>query len=98
LIHSLYNNGYRNLKLAETTIRKVGRMKKNRGDEPVGVIIHIYMEISHGNSLCLSQTNKNVMFFFFTFSLLQNWRTGGWNRSCPRGRVGSSGKEGEVGE
>jgi hypothetical protein len=37
------------------------------------------MEISQGNSLCpLSQTSKNVMFFFlsFVFFLLQNQRTG----------------------
>jgi hypothetical protein len=27
-------------------------MKKIREDKPTGVIIHIYMEISHGNSLC----------------------------------------------
>jgi hypothetical protein len=26
-------------------------MKKIRGDKPVGVIIHTYMEISQGNSL-----------------------------------------------
>jgi hypothetical protein len=26
-------------------------MKKNRGDEPIGVIIHRYMEITQGNSL-----------------------------------------------
>jgi hypothetical protein len=57
-------------------------MKKNRGDEPIWVIIHIYMEISQGNSLCsylyLKQA-KNVIFF-----LLQNWRTRGQNKSCPR--------------
>jgi hypothetical protein len=27
-------------------------MKKNRGDEPFLSIIHIYIETSHGNSLC----------------------------------------------
>jgi hypothetical protein len=34
--------------------------------------------------LSLFQTSKNVMFFFlsFIFFLLQNQRTGGWNRSC----------------
>jgi hypothetical protein len=31
----------------------------------------------------------------FIFSLLQNWRTGGWNRFCPGGKVGTSGR-GEV--
>jgi hypothetical protein len=40
-------NECRNLKLAEThhKEREQGRMKKIRGDEPVGVIIQIYMEI-----------------------------------------------------
>jgi hypothetical protein len=27
-------------------------MKKNKGDEPIGVLMHIYMEMSQGNSLC----------------------------------------------
>jgi hypothetical protein len=46
-------------------------MKKMRGEKPVGVIIHIHMEISQGNSLYryitlyMSQTIKNVMFSFF---------------------------------
>jgi hypothetical protein len=43
-------------------------MKKNRGDESIGVIIHIYMELSQGNlpmQIALSQTSKNVIFFFF---------------------------------
>jgi hypothetical protein len=40
-----------------------------RGNEPIGVILPIYMEILQGNSLCsfLSQTSKNVMFLFFSF-------------------------------
>jgi hypothetical protein len=29
----------------------IGRKDKNRGDEPTQVIIHIYMEMSPGNSL-----------------------------------------------
>jgi hypothetical protein len=28
-----------------------GRKEKNRGDEPILVIIHVYMEISQGNTL-----------------------------------------------
>jgi hypothetical protein len=54
-------------------------MKKNRGDEPIWDIILMYMEISQGNSLC------SYFYFkmsFFSFILLQNRRTGGWNRSC----------------
>jgi hypothetical protein len=42
---------------------------KNRGDEPVGVMIHIYMEISQGNSLCcylyLKQAKMLCFLFFF---------------------------------
>jgi hypothetical protein len=62
-------------------------MKKIRGDKPSGVIIHIYMEISQGNSLCsylyLKQAKMSFL-IFFSF-LLQNWRTGGENRSCMGG-------------
>jgi hypothetical protein len=41
-------NNYRNLKPTEPTITKGLRKneKKIREDKPVGVIIHIYMEIS----------------------------------------------------
>jgi hypothetical protein len=46
-------------------------MKNNRGDEPVGVIIHIYMEISQGNSLrgyiYLKQAKMLFFFLFFLF-------------------------------
>jgi hypothetical protein len=65
-------------------------MKKNRRDEPTGVIIHIYMEMSQGNSLYLKQANMSFLSF-----PLHNWRTGGWNRSCRVGRgvVGTSGRE-----
>jgi hypothetical protein len=60
---------------------------KIRGDEPVGVIIHRYMEISQGNTLCstfISNKQKCHAFFFLSFIfLLQNWRLGGQNRSWP---------------
>jgi hypothetical protein len=46
-------------------------MKKNR-DESIQVLIHIYMEISQGNSLCnyFKQTEMSLFlpFFFFTKS------------------------------
>jgi hypothetical protein len=46
-------------------------MKKNRGDEPIGVTIHRYMEISQGNSLCnylyLKQTKMSFFFCLFSF-------------------------------
>jgi hypothetical protein len=45
-------------------------MKKNR-DEPIGVIMHIYMEIPQGSSLCsylyLKQAKMSFFFFFFFF-------------------------------
>jgi hypothetical protein len=51
-------------------------MKKIRGDEPIGVITHVYMEISQGSSLGslpLLQTSKNVILFSSTKS--ENRRT-----------------------
>jgi hypothetical protein len=71
-------------------------MKKNRGNEPTGVLIHIYMETSQGNSLCSYPYLKQAKTSFFFFILLQNQRSGGRNRSCPGG-VGTSGM-GEVTE
>jgi hypothetical protein len=44
----LYKNEYRIFKPVEFTI---GRKEKNRGDEPIQVVIHLYMEMSQGNSL-----------------------------------------------
>jgi hypothetical protein len=41
--------------------------RKNRGDEPIQVIIHIYKETP-----CITILNKNVIFFF----LLQEGGTG----------------------
>jgi hypothetical protein len=52
-------------------------MKKNRGDELIGVIILIiYMEISQGNFLCscLYHKQAKMSFFSFLFFILQNWR------------------------
>jgi hypothetical protein len=60
-------------------------MKKNKGDEPIQVIIHIHGNITgHKEITCVNYLNlkqeNNVTFFFF---LLQNQRTRGWNRSYP---------------
>jgi hypothetical protein len=46
---------------------------KNRGDELIWVIIHIYMEMSQGSSLCnyLKQTQMSL---FFSFAKLENRR------------------------
>jgi hypothetical protein len=44
-------------------------MKKIRGDTPIGVIIHTYMEISQGNYLCSYLSLKlRCHVFHFTFS------------------------------
>jgi hypothetical protein len=52
LIYFLYKNDYRIIKLVEITVRRGLRYKeKKRGREPTLVIIHIYMEMSQGNSL-----------------------------------------------
>jgi hypothetical protein len=44
-------------------------MKKIRGDRPIGVIIHIYMEISQGNSLCSYLYLKKAKMSCFSFYL-----------------------------
>jgi hypothetical protein len=44
------------------------RKERNRGDEPIWVIIHIYMEISQGNSLCAYLLQTKMSFFSFTKS------------------------------
>jgi hypothetical protein len=46
-----------------------------------GVIIHIYIEISQGNSLCSYLYHKQAKMSFFLF-LLQNQRIERRNRSC----------------
>jgi hypothetical protein len=58
-------------------------MRKIKGDKPVGVIIHIYMEISQGTSLCNYPNLKQVScfsflsFLFFFYKLReQEGRTG----------------------
>jgi hypothetical protein len=43
-------------------------MKKNRGDEPIGVIIHIYMEISKETlyvAIFISNKQRHHFFLFF---------------------------------
>jgi hypothetical protein len=56
-------------------------MKRIREDETIGVIIHIYMEMSQGNALCsyphLKQTKMSwVLFslFFFSSTKLEHMR------------------------
>jgi hypothetical protein len=64
-----------------------------RGDEPTGVIIHIYLEVSQGNSLFNYIYLKQVkmlyfLFFLFSSTKLESRR----NKSCPGGRAGNSGR------
>jgi hypothetical protein len=73
--------------LAEATLGRDQEVVKRSGtDEPIWVVIHL-----HGNNtrnlpvyLSLSQSSKNVMFFFLFFMLFlrQDWRTRGKNRFC----------------
>jgi hypothetical protein len=62
-MYFLHKNEYRIFIPVEITIRRGLRKKgeKNRGDEPIRVIIHIYMETSQGNPLCsyLNQTKMS---------------------------------------
>jgi hypothetical protein len=57
-------------------------MKKIRRDKPIGVIIHIHMEIPQGNSLCnclyLKQAKLSFSSFFFYLYKIdeQEGRTG----------------------
>jgi hypothetical protein len=52
--------------------------------------IHVYMEMSQGNSLCsyLSKKNKNVLFYFYKIG----------EQVLFGGRVGTSGRGEEVGK
>jgi hypothetical protein len=62
-------------------------MKKIRGDKPMGVTIHTYMEIPQGNSLhshlYLKQTKMSTFsFYLFSFTKLENRRA---EQILPRG-------------
>jgi hypothetical protein len=67
-------------------------MKYIEGDKKIGIITHMYMELSQENSLCsyhhLEKT-KHVMFSLLCLLsfILQNQRTGVYIRSCPEGRL-----------
>jgi hypothetical protein len=71
----LNKNEYTVFKLVEITIRwRLNTKKKNRGDEPTGVTIQIYTEMSQENSLYsyIKQTKRS---FYFSFAE-QEGRTG----------------------
>jgi hypothetical protein len=67
-------------------------MEKNRGDEPIQVIIHMYMEISQGNFLYgyLKQTEMS-----FLKIKMENRRAEQvlWGRGGIRGRGENEGRE-----
>jgi hypothetical protein len=48
-------------------------VKRIRGDEPVGVVIHVCIEIKQGNSLCsflyLKLAKTSCSFYFLSFFL-----------------------------
>jgi hypothetical protein len=74
-------------------------MKKNRGDEPIRVITHVYIEISQGNSLCSYLYLKKAKMSFFSFFFYKIREQGG--RTGPVGGYqwdGSGSRErGQVG-
>jgi hypothetical protein len=45
----------------------------NTFHEPNWAIIHIYVEVSQGNSLC-GYLKQPKMSYFFSFSKLENWK------------------------
>jgi hypothetical protein len=70
-------------------------MKKIRGEKPSGVIIHMHMEISQGNSLCVYLYVKlkchvfHFIFSLFSFTKSENRRA---EQALPRGVPGNSGR------
>jgi hypothetical protein len=75
-------------------------MKKIREDKQTGVVIHTHMEIPQRNFLCnylYLKLKCHVFHFIFSFFLLQSQRTGGWNKFCPGGMVGTC-RRGDVGK
>jgi hypothetical protein len=66
-------------------------MKKNRGHEPVVVIIHIFMEMSQENLLCSYLYLKQAKLSFFFFFSSTKSETRRENRQNGVGRVVSSG-------
>jgi hypothetical protein len=51
-------------------------MRKIRGDEPIGTIIHIYREVPQGNSLCIYLKQVKMSFFSLYKIREQEGRTG----------------------
>jgi hypothetical protein len=64
-MHFLYKNEYRIFKPVEITIRRDLRKEKNKGDEPIWVVIHIHVEISLETN-CTAISNKQKCLFLLT--------------------------------
>jgi hypothetical protein len=78
LMYYLYKNEYRIFKPIEITTQRGLRYKgENEENEPIPVMIHIFMDMSQGKSRCnyLKQTKMSPFFFFY-----KNGE--GQNRSC----------------
>jgi hypothetical protein len=70
------------------------------GDEPIGVVIHICMEISYGNSLCsylylnlAKMSSFSFIFYLFFYKIREQESRSG----AAGGRAGTSGREGKGG-
>jgi hypothetical protein len=86
MMHRLFKNGFRIFKLCEITIRRgLSRKKKNKEKKRIRAIIHIYMEMSQGNSLQSYVKQTKISFF------LQKQRTGRQNRYLSGGVGGVRG-------
>jgi hypothetical protein len=70
-----------------------GVVKGTGRDEPICVVIHIYMETTQAISLYsylyLKLAKIPCFSYRLMFSHLQNHRTGGWNRFCLESGQGS---------
>jgi hypothetical protein len=77
-------------------------MKKIRGGKPIGVIIHIYMEISQGNTLYRYLYLKHTKMSCFSLYLLSFFSTKSENRKVeqvlPRGESWHQWKEEVMGK
>jgi hypothetical protein len=70
-------------------------MKKIRGNKPIGVMIHTYMEIIHKEIPCVATLSQAKMscFLFYIFSFFcYKIREQEGGMSFPGGRPGTSGR------
>jgi hypothetical protein len=67
-------------------------MQKIRGGKPAGVIIHISMELSQGNSLCYLKQKCHVFHFILSFYSSTKSENRRAEQALPRGRAGTRGR------